>query len=80
MNFKAKMACLNCGMEDFYVFPRLADISSYDSETKEKSSYELKDIEYDLDCKNCGLGYLIGSTYWDGSRPSDRRGTFSSAT
>lgn len=88
--FRAKLSCLNCGMEEFYRLPYRADIRSYKNEDEERLSYyEIIDegqetVEIDLSCMNCGLQYLIGNNFWEpekhGLRQSDGRSETSSAT
>lgn len=86
--YRAKLSCINCGMEEFYKLPFRADIKSYrySEEDDEKfSRYELEDTEHELNCMNCGLPYLTGNNFWEpsnlyGLRQSDGRGTASSAT
>lgn len=87
--YRSKLACINCGLETFYRFPYKADIQHYkgydDDKEREFSSYESGDTQYDLNCMNCGLGYLTGSNFWeqeskDGIRTGDTRSEDSSST
>lgn len=82
--FRAKLSCLNCGLEEFYRLPFKADITGYRNDVEERlSSYESDDKEFDLNCMNCGLSYLVGNNFWEpgneyGLRQNDRRGETSS--
>lgn len=85
--FHAKLACVNCMMEDFYSFPRNTEIHPYHWEDDEEvlSYTEYDGQPFKLRCKNCGLQCMAGNEFWSAKelnelRQSDRGSTPSSAS
>lgn len=76
--YQTKLVCVNCGMRDFYSLPFKSEFMPFEGEHETSTgsrslSYVRSAIqedgdcsEFDKNCRNCGLPFLVGE-YWDKS-------------